>query len=46
MKPMLPRWLLRRQPQREQATARGHYRFSAGERSGWDLDVVPGLRLV
>jgi len=26
--------------------AAGHYRFSAGERSGWDLDVVPGLRLV
>ena len=26
--------------------AAAHYRFSAGERSGWDLDVVPGLRLV
>jgi N6-L-threonylcarbamoyladenine synthase len=26
--------------------AAGHFRFSAGERSGWDLDVVPGLRLV
>lgn len=23
-----------------------HYRFVAGERAGWDLDVVPGLRLV
>jgi N6-L-threonylcarbamoyladenine synthase len=26
------------------ATA-GSFRFQAGERSGWDLDVVPGLRL-
>ena len=26
------------------ATA-GFFRFQAGERSGWDLDVVPGLRL-
>ena len=26
--------------------AAGHFRFSAGERSGWDLDVMPGLRLV
>jgi N6-L-threonylcarbamoyladenine synthase len=26
--------------------AAGHQRFTAGERSGWDLDVVPGLRLV
>ena len=26
--------------------AAGHFRFVAGERSGWDLDVVPGLRLV
>ncbi len=24
----------------------GYYRFIAGERAGWDLDVVPGLRLV
>lgn len=24
----------------------GHFRFLAGERAGWDLDVVPGLRLV
>lgn len=24
----------------------GHHRFVAGERAGWDLDVVPGLRLV
>jgi N6-L-threonylcarbamoyladenine synthase len=23
-----------------------HRRFTAGERAGWDLDVVPGLRLV
>jgi N6-L-threonylcarbamoyladenine synthase len=23
-----------------------HWRFVAGERAGWDLDVVPGLRLV
>ena len=22
-----------------------HQRFTAGERAGWDLDVVPGLRL-
>ena len=26
------------------ATA-GFFRFQAGERSGWDLDIVPGLRL-
>ena len=26
------------------ATA-GFFHFQAGERSGWDLDVVPGLRL-
>lgn len=24
----------------------GYFRFRAGERSGWDLDVVPGLRLI
>ena len=24
----------------------GFYRFQAGQRSGWELDVVPGLRLV
>jgi N6-L-threonylcarbamoyladenine synthase len=24
----------------------GFFRFQAGERAGWDLDVVPGLRLV
>ena len=24
----------------------GHYRFLAGERAGWDLDVEPGLQLV
>lgn len=24
----------------------GYYRFTAGERAGWGLDVVPGLRLV
>jgi N6-L-threonylcarbamoyladenine synthase len=24
----------------------GFFRFEAGERSGWDLDVVPGLQLV
>jgi N6-L-threonylcarbamoyladenine synthase len=24
----------------------GFYRFEAGESSGWDLDVLPGLRLV
>ncbi len=24
----------------------GFFRFSQGERAGWDLDVVPGLRLV
>jgi len=24
----------------------GYFRFQAGERAGWDLDVVPGLRLV
>jgi N6-L-threonylcarbamoyladenine synthase len=24
----------------------GHFRFLAGERAGWDLDVEPGLRLV
>jgi N6-L-threonylcarbamoyladenine synthase len=24
----------------------GHQRFVAGDRAGWDLDVVPGLRLV
>jgi N6-L-threonylcarbamoyladenine synthase len=24
----------------------GFFRFEAGERAGWDLDVVPGLRLV
>jgi N6-L-threonylcarbamoyladenine synthase len=23
-----------------------HQRFTAGERAGWDLDVIPGLRLV
>ena len=27
------------------ATA-GFFRFEAGERAGWDLDVVPGLRLI
>lgn len=26
--------------------AAGHYRFRAGERAGWDLDVVANLRLV
>ncbi len=26
--------------------AAGHYRFSAGERSGLDMDVIPNLRLV
>ncbi|MBI5880148.1 MAG: tRNA (adenosine(37)-N6)-threonylcarbamoyltransferase complex transferase subunit TsaD [Chloroflexi bacterium] len=26
--------------------AAGHFHFVRGERSGWDLDVVPGLRLV
>jgi N6-L-threonylcarbamoyladenine synthase len=24
----------------------GHFRFLAGDRAGWDLDVEPGLRLV
>jgi N6-L-threonylcarbamoyladenine synthase len=24
----------------------GFFRFQAGERAGWDLDVIPGLRLV
>jgi hypothetical protein len=24
----------------------GCFRFQAGDRAGWDLDVVPGLRLV
>ena len=23
----------------------GFFRFTQGERAGWDLDVVPGLRL-
>jgi N6-L-threonylcarbamoyladenine synthase len=26
--------------------AAGFFRFEAGERAGWDLDVVPGLRLI
>jgi N6-L-threonylcarbamoyladenine synthase len=26
--------------------AAGYYRFQAGERAGWDLDVEPSLRLV
>jgi N6-L-threonylcarbamoyladenine synthase len=24
----------------------GYYRYEAGERAGWDMDVNPGLRLV
>ena len=26
--------------------AAGYYRYQAGERAGWDLDVEPSLRLV
>ena len=25
--------------------AAGWFRFQRGERAGWDLDVIPGLRL-
>jgi len=26
--------------------AAGWFRLEAGERAGWDLDVIPGLKLV